>query len=89
MRDVIYLPALKKDQMRMARRGKNVQRLADVVTLLSVKGSLPGRYRAHKLQGEYLGYWECHLESNWLLLYVLTSETVSVMRTGTHSDLFE
>jgi mRNA interferase YafQ len=89
MRDVVYLPALKRDQVRMARRGKNVQKLTDVVTLLSVKGSLPSRYRAHKLQGEYLGYWECHLESDWLLVYALTPETVFVARTGTHSDLFE
>jgi len=89
MRDVVYLPALKKDQVRMTRRGKNVQKFVDAVTVLAEKGTLPSRYDAHKLQGEYLGYWECHLESDWLLVYALTPETVYVARTGSHTDLFE
>lgn len=89
MRDVVYLPALKKNQARMTRRGKNVQKLIDAVALLAIKGSLPSRYRAHKLQGEYLGYWECHMETDWLLVYALTEDTVIVYRTGSHTDLFE
>jgi len=89
MRDVIYFPAIKKDQVRMTRRGKNVQKLNEAVIFLAEKGILPSRYDAHKLQGEYLGYWECHLESDWLLIYALTPETVFISRTGTHADLFE
>ncbi len=89
MRDVVYLSALKKDQVRMVRRGKDVQKLIDAVILLVVKGSLPNRYRAHKLSGEYLGCWECHLESDWLLVYALTNDAVVVYCTGTHADLFE
>lgn len=89
MRDVVYLPALKKDRARMIRRGKNVQKFVDAVILLAEKGVLSNRYDAHKLRGEYLGYWECHLESDWLLLYSLTPETVYIARTGTHADLFE
>ena len=89
MRDVIYSPAIKKDQVRMTRRGKNVQKLNEAVIFLAEKGTLSNRYDAHKLQGEYLGYWECHLESDWLLIYALTSEKVFIARTGTHADLFE
>ena len=89
MRDIVYLPALKKDQARMTRRVRSVKKLINAVTLLSIKGYLPNRYRAHKLQGEYLGYWECHLESDWLLVYALTPETVFVARTGTYPDLFK
>lgn len=89
MRDVVYLHALKKDQVRMTRRGKDVQKFNDAVVSLAEKGVLPSRYDAHKLHGEYLGYWECHLESDWLLLYSLTPETVFIARTGTHADLFE
>lgn len=89
MRDVVYLPALKKDQVCMTRRGKNVQKLNDTVIFLAEKGTLPSSYNAHKLHGEYLGYWECHLESDWLLIYALTPETVFIARTGTHVDLFE
>lgn len=89
MRDVVYSPAIKKDQIRMARRGKNIQKLIDAVVSLAEEGILPNRYVAHKLHGEYVGYWECHLEPDWLLIFTLTSETVFISRTGTHTDLFE
>lgn len=73
----------------MARRGKDGEKLVNAVFILATKGSLPIQYGAHKLRGEYAGHWECHLESDWLLVYMITSETVLVVRTGTHSDLFE
>ncbi|KKU82068.1 MAG: Addiction module toxin, RelE/StbE family [Parcubacteria group bacterium GW2011_GWA1_47_8] len=73
----------------MVGRGKDVEKFLKAVFILATKGNLPVQYKAHKLRGEYAGYWECHLESDWLLVYTLTSETVFVARTGTHSDLFE
>lgn len=89
MRHITYSPILKKDQIRMVGRGKNIEKLLEAVHILANDGILPTRYTAHKLRGEYAGYWECHLESDWLLVYKITVETVLVARTGTHSDLFE
>lgn len=89
MRSVTYSPILKKDQVRMMRRGKDIEKLILAISILTIKGILPAQYDAHKLHGEYAGYWECHLESDWLLIYTLTQETVLVARTGTHADLFE
>ena len=40
------------------------------------------------LKGEWKGYWECHIASNWLLIYKLTDDEVLLARTGTHADLF-
>ena len=73
----------------MVRRGKNAEKLIKAVFYLKENGTLPVQYGAHRLQGEYLGYWECHLESDWLLIYALTPETVFISRTGTLADLFE
>ena len=73
----------------MVRRGKDSEKLINAVFVLATKGCLPVQYRSHKLRGEYEGHWECHLESDWLLVYTITSETVLVERTGSHSDLFE
>lgn len=89
MRPVSYLPGFDKDQTRMTKRGKDVKKLIAAVLILSKNGFLPLKYRAHKLRGEYDGYWECHLESNWLFVYRLTLERVLLFRTGTHVDLFE
>ena len=72
----------------MVGRGRNIEKIVKAESLLVSGGTLPVQYRAHKLRGEYIGYWECHLESDWLLVYAVTSETVFVARTGTHTDLF-
>ncbi len=89
MRGVVYLTAVKKDQSRMTRRGKDVQKLIAAITQLATDGSLPPRYGEHKLQGKWLGYWECHIENDWLVVYVTTEKLITVVRTGSHSDIFD
>ena len=37
----------------------------------------------------FLGVWECHIEPDWLLIYDITATEVLLIRTGSHSDLFE
>jgi len=44
--------------------------------------------REHPLQVEWKGYWDCHIEPDWVLLYKLTEDELRLARTGTHSDLF-
>lgn len=34
------------------------------------------------------GYKECHIESDWLLIYKQTDDELRLDRTGTHADLF-
>jgi mRNA interferase YafQ len=51
--------------------------------------ALPAANRAHPLKGEWKGYWDCHIEPDWLLIYKLTDDEVRLARTGTHADLFE
>ena len=45
-------------------------------------------HRDHKLIGNVIGRRECHLESDWLLIYKLEEGRVIFERMGTHSDLF-
>ena len=40
------------------------------------------------LSAEWSGFWECHIEPDWLLIYIVTDEEVLLIRTGTHDDLF-
>ena len=46
--------------------------------------------REHQLIGNYSGCLECHIESDWLLIYQLddAAKEVYFVRTGTHSDLY-
>lgn len=50
---------------------------------------LPEKYCLHKLIGKYKGYWECHIEPDWLLVYYLDNEVLRLERTGTHNDIFK
>ena len=62
----------------------------EVVTLLADTGTLPSRYRPHKLTGDWQGFWECHIQPNWLLIWEQHEKELILILTdtGTHSDLF-
>lgn len=89
MREIIFKSQLKRDLKRMAKRGKDCEKLFFAARLLAQDALLPTRYRTHKLSGEYAGLWECHIESDWLLIYGVEDEEVLLVRTGTHADLFK
>ena len=67
-----------------------MSKFKDAVSILMENGSLPIQYRPHKLSGKYKGKWECHIESDWLLVWDQndTELTLLFIDTGTHSDLF-
>jgi mRNA interferase YafQ len=72
----------------MEKRGKDLAKLDYVMNTLSQHGTLPPKHRIHKLVGNHAGRWECHIEPNWLLIYTLDETTLTLLDTGTHSDLF-
>lgn len=51
---------------------------------------LPSKYRDHPLTGDYSGFRECHIRPDWLLIYKIEEEilTLTLTRTGSHSELF-
>lgn len=83
-------PVLKKDVKLAEKRGKNLQKLKDVIlTLLSGK-ELDAKYKDHALIGNYANTRECHIEPDWLFIYRIDPEekVLYLIRTGSHSDLF-
>lgn len=81
----------RKDLKLAKRRGLSLDDLYTVVEMLENDTPLPAQYHNHLLSGDYKGYWECHINPNWLLLYEKDTEIriISLYRTGTHSDIFE
>ena len=61
-----------------------------VIELLRYDKQLPEKYRDHALTGNWVGHRECHIEPDWLLIYRIIESTLvlSLIRTGTHADLF-
>ena len=89
MRKPSFTRQFEKDLKRMGKRGKELQKIKEVMSLLIEEEQLAEQYRDHLLIGNYKGRRECHIESNWLLIYKLVGDDIIFERTGTHSDLFE
>ena len=77
-----------KDVDLSRKRGLNIEKLKNIITLLCENKELPKRCRPHVLSGEWRDCWECHIAPDWLLIYRFTENEIHFLRTGTHSDLF-
>jgi mRNA interferase YafQ len=81
---------MKRDVKLMKKRGKDISKLTDVLSLLANGESMPPKYRDHQLSGSLSDFRECHIEGDWLLIYRIFEDELilSATATGTHSDLF-
>jgi len=91
MRTIRYSAQFKKDYKRCVKRGLPLAKLAEVLDYLVKGDALPPQYRDHQLIGTYYGHRECHIAPNWLLIYLIKDDelTVTAVRTGSHADLLE
>ena len=91
----MYKPArtkqFKKDFKRLMRSGRyDMKKLENTLELLVKNVALPARYENHALKGRLYGSFECHIEPDWLLIYLKIDGimVLYLMRTGSHSELF-
>ena len=88
---VLETNAYKRDLKRCLRRGLDLNSLKLIVDRLQEGVMPPDRCNPHRLSGSWNCSWECHVKPDWLLIwdwYTMEGELVLV-RTGTHSNLFE
>ena len=77
-----------KDFDRTIKRGKDKEKLFSVMQKLLNQDKLDESLRDHPLKGPLAGRRECHIEPDWLLIYLKKPDRIIFERTGTHSDLF-
>ena len=79
----------KKDYKRMKKQGKDMSLLGEVIDLLLNEIVLDEKYHDHPLSGNYVGFRECHILPDWLLIYAIDKDQLilTASRTGSHSDL--
>ena len=80
----------RKDYKRILKRNYDISLLHEVVAKLANGDTLSVKHRDHALTGEFKGFRKCHITPDWLLVYRKFESTLilSLLRTGTHSDLF-
>lgn len=90
MLKIRYSNQFKKDYKLIQKRGYDINKLKYVVQLLAEEKTLPAKYKDHYLTGDYKRFRECHIQPDWLLIYTIENDkiTLTVSRTGSHSDLF-
>ncbi len=86
-----YTTQFKKDYKLAIRRGLKIELLDEVIKTLASGKELPPKYKPHSLGGNWIGYQECHIQPDWLLIYYINEDilVLTLSRTGTHSDLFK
>ena len=79
----------KKDYKRMKKQGKDLSLLEGIITDLLAEKALDEKYLDHPLSGNYVGFRECHILPDWLLIYTVDKKQLilTAVRTGSHSDL--
>jgi mRNA interferase YafQ len=89
--DKSYSAKFRRDYRRAMKQGKNMELLEKTIDLLAGGKKLSPEYRDHPLKGTYLGYRECHIEPDWLLIYRIEKDVLVLLlsRTGTHSELLD
>ena len=89
MFDVVASNQFKRDLKLAKKRGYNIEILREVVRKLASGEELEAKYRDHMMTGNYIGFRECNIAPDWLLIYRINENVLELYlsRTGTHSDL--
>ena len=92
MKEIVFTRRFERDfrrlKKRLPRRALDYETLEYVFGLLQSAKPLPAGFREHPLEGEFVGFTECHLDADWLLIYRVTRNRIVFHRTGTHRQLF-
>jgi mRNA interferase YafQ len=88
MREPTKTNRFKKDYKLMEKRHKDMSKIDTAMVILINGGMLPPEYKEHPLSGNWIGFYDCHIEPDWIMIYNYDDTSVTFSFTGTHSDLF-
>ncbi len=90
MYHVKFTTAYKKSYKLMKKRGLDLSILDDIVDKIRQGIPLEAKHRDHALSGNFEGFRECHVKPDWLLVYLIENDilTLTLVDTGSHADIF-
>lgn len=89
MKTVTATGQFRRDFKKYEHQRAKLEKLYQVIDTLRRGEQLPAKHRLHALVGQYVGCLECHVESDFLLIWIDESTNIiRLVRVGTHSELF-
>lgn len=89
MLTIRYSGQFEKDAKLMGKRSHEMKKMRLVIESLVYEEELEERTKDHPMQGEYEEARDCHISTDWILIYAIVGTELRLIRTGTNSDLFE
>lgn len=89
MKKLIPSTRYKKDVKRILNNPRKLKALQEIVYMLEHEIPIPKENKPHMLTGNYAGCMECHIENDFLLIWIdPDSDVINLIRLGSHSELF-
>ena len=79
----------KKDYKKIRAQGKDIAQLKKILAMLLNEEELPASLHDHALTGNWKSFRELHIEPDWLLIYKVQDGICHLVRTGSHTELFD
>lgn len=89
--ELVLTGKFKKGLKLAKKRGLDIKLLEDIVDKLQNGIPLEEKHRDHELKGKFKGFRECHIQPDWLLMYLIEDDVLvlTLVDAGTHSDMFK
>ena len=89
--ELILTSRFKKSLKRCKKRGLDITKLNEIIDKLLQGQPLEEKYRDHALKGSFNMFRECHIQADWLLVYLIEDSklTLTLIDTGSHADIFD
>lgn len=89
MKTLRFSSQYKKDAKRYRNQPQKMEKVANILRMLQNEITIPKEFDPHMLKGKYKGCMECHVEGDFLLIWIdETEKQIGVLRLGSHSELF-
>ena len=89
MKTIRKTTQFKKDFKKIKNNTNKINALLEIVRKLANGETIPAEFDPHPLTGNYKNHMECHIESDFLLIWFdKNADEVKLVRLGSHSELF-
>ena len=89
MKTIRKTTQFKKDFKKIKNNNNKINALLEIVRKLANGETIPAEFDPHPLTGNYKNHMECHIESDFLLIWFdKNADEIKLVRLGSHSELF-